>query len=163
MAGNEAVTAGDGGERPGAGVHRWPVSARLIDASSSRMQMRSVLLSLAVAAVLAGCSRVEESQPTAWSALGLQGKTLDLIDESKIETYRFAEQGLVAATLGTKGGAVAAPLYYWRIEGQALVISESPGQQGVEELVTPAIHGDVVSAKRKSGASVQYRLAKSNV
>lgn len=88
---------------------------------------------------------------------------MDLIDDSKIESYRFSEQGLVAATFGTKGGAVAAPLFYWRVEGQALVISEAPGQQGVEELTTPKIQRDVVSAKRKSGASVQYRLAKSNV
>ncbi len=125
--------------------------------------MRSVLLSLVFTAALFGCSRVEESQPTAWSELGLQGKTLDLIDDSKIETYRFAEQGLVVATFGTKDGAVTAPLYYWRIEGPALVISELPGQQGVEVLVTPALQRDVVTAKRKSGASVRYRLAKSDV
>jgi hypothetical protein len=127
------------------------------------MHMRSFLLPLAAAAFLAGCSPTQEGKPTDWSTLALQGKTLDLIDDSKIETYAFAEQGLVAATYGTKGGAVAAPLFYWRVEGQSLVISESPGQQGVEELLTPKIQGDVVSAKRKSGASVQYRLAKSNV
>lgn len=120
-------------------------------------------MSLVFAAALLGCSRVEEGQPTAWSELGLQGKTLGLIDDSKIETYRFAEQGLVAATFGTKGGAVTALLYYWRIEGPALVISELPGQQGVEVLVTPALQRDVVTAKRKSGASVRYRLAKSDV
>lgn len=125
--------------------------------------MRSIVLTLAFAMFLAGCSRAQEGQPTEWSTLGLEGKTLDLIDDSKIETYAFTEQGLVAATFGTKGGAVTAPLFYWRVEGQSLVISESPGQQGVEELVTPKIQGDVVSAKRKSGASVQYRLAKSNV
>ncbi|NCT82965.1 MAG: hypothetical protein GXC94_07485 [Comamonadaceae bacterium] len=130
---------------------------------TSEMLMRSFVLALTVAAALAGCSRVEEAQPTDWSSLGLQGKTMDLIDDSKIESYRFSEQGLVAATFGTKGGAVAAPLFYWRVEGQALVISEAPGQQGVEELTTPKIQRDVVSAKRKSGASVQYRLAKSNV
>lgn len=125
--------------------------------------MRSIILPLAFAFFLAGCSRAQEGQPTDWSALRLQGKTLDLIDDSKIETYRFTEQGLVAATFGTRGGSVTAPLFYWRVEGQALVISESPGQQGVEELVTPRIQGDVVSAKRKSGAGVRYRLAKSNV
>ena len=125
--------------------------------------MRSILLPLAAAAFLTGCSHAQEGQPTDWLTLGLQGKTLDLIDDSKIETYAFAQQGLVAATFGTKGGAVTAPLFYWRIEGQSLVISESPGQQGLEELVTPKIQGDIVSAKRKSGARVQYRLAKSNV
>ena len=127
------------------------------------MHMRSILLPLAVAAFLAGCSPAQEGQPTDWSTLELQGKTLDLIDDSKIETYRFTEQGLVSATFGTKGGAVTGPLFYWRVEGQSLVISESPGQQGVEELATPKIQGDVVSAKRNSGASVQYRLGKSNV
>ncbi|MCE4557194.1 hypothetical protein [Pelomonas cellulosilytica] len=125
--------------------------------------MRPVLLPLAFAAVLVGCSPAEEGQSTDWSTLGLEGKTLDLIDDAKVETYAFAKQGLVAATVGTKGGALAAPLFYWRIEGQSLVISELPGEQAVEELMAPKIHGDVVTAKRKAGPSVQYRLATSNV
>lgn len=125
--------------------------------------MRPVLLPLAFAAVLVGCSRAEEGQSTDWSALALEGKTLDLIDDAKVETYSFAKQGLVVATAGTKGGAIAAPLFYWRVEGQSLVISELPGQQAVEELMAPKILGDVVIAKRKAGASVQYRLATSNV
>lgn len=95
--------------------------------------MRPVLLPLAFATLLVGCSRAAEGQSTDWSALELEGKTLDLIDDARVETYAFSKQGLVAATVGTKGGAIAAPLFYWRVEGQSLVISELPGERAVGE------------------------------
>lgn len=83
---------------------------------------------------------------------------MDLIDGSDIETYRFGAEGLVSTEYGKRGGAVAGPLFYWRVEGGALIISERPTDHEVERLTEPRINGEVVSAKRKTGRSAQYRL-----
>lgn len=123
--------------------------------------MRIGLSVLSIVVALAGCSKTGGGQPAEWSSLQLQGKTLDLIDDDKVETYRFHDQGLVAVTLGAKGGPVTAPLFYWRINGNVLVISEMPDQQDLEALGGPTVQGDVVTVSRKSGARARYRLAKS--
>ena len=123
--------------------------------------MQNLLCTLSIAAVVAGCSHADEGRATDWTALSLQGKTLDLVDDAKVETYSFSGQGLVAVTIGTKGGPVAAPLYYWRVKDNSLIISELPNEKGVEELGTPKIQGDLVSAKRGTGSKAQYRLSKS--
>ncbi len=39
---------------------------------------------------------------------------LELISDSVVEQYRFHEQEYVAATLGTKGGPVCAPLLQYK-------------------------------------------------
>jgi len=124
--------------------------------------MRSILLTVLFSVAVSSCSRTDEGQSTSWSALKLQGNTLELIDGSEIETYRFGEEGVVAATYGKKGRAVVAPLFYWRVEDGVLIISELPRDQEVERLAEPKINGDVVTARRKSGSSVQYVLKKSN-
>ena len=124
--------------------------------------MRTGFAILSIAAILAGCSKADEGLPTDWPSLHLQGKTLDLVDDAKVETYSFNDQGLVSVTIGTRGGPVAAPLYYWKLKGNVLVISEFPDQPGAEELSSPKVQGDLVSASRTSGTRVQFRLSKAN-
>ena len=124
--------------------------------------MRIGLSTFSLALALAGCSGMDEGDPTSWPSLQLQGKTLALVDDATVETYSFTEQGLVAATIGTRGGPLAGPLYYWKVVDNKLVISEMPDQPALDEFVDPKVLGGVVTATRKTGARVQYRLAKTN-
>lgn len=106
-----------------------------------------------------GCSRPVEEKSTDWAKLALHGKSLDLIDDKGIESYRFHEDGIVVATFGTKGGPITAPLFYWKINGDCLTISEASDGKIFRELCSPSIQEDVIRAKRKDGSMAQYRLS----
>jgi len=122
--------------------------------------MRKLLIALVVLA-LAACSHPDEGQATDWTTLSLQGKTLDLDDGSKIETYRFSGEGVVGVDLGTQGGAITGPVFFWHIKDGLLVIPEEPDAKVFEELSKPRIQGDLFYATRKNGATAKYRLSES--
>jgi hypothetical protein len=115
----------------------------------------------AVTALLVACSQ-EVGRPTDWKSLDLPEKRLDLQDSGRVETYVFSAQGHVAATFGTKGGALTAPLLFWRIDGADLILSEEPGPDG--KLFTtfrePSIKGDIVTMKRADGGTARFQLSK---
>ena len=140
------------GCRPQAAVHGYPLSGRL-DAMKR-------LLSILLAALFAlGPAEADEGRPTDWKSIALLGKTLTLIDKNRVETFAFVEGGMTMATVGTKE-ALAGPLFYWKLRGGALVISELPDSGVYEELSSPMVNGSVVTATRKSGSRVQFQLAK---
>ena len=87
------------------------------------------------AVCIIGCSPSEPAKPTTWEAEALVGKTLTLIDEKKLEEYRFGQEHFVAAAFGIKDGPLTAPLFYWKRDDGKLVISESKEfESSVEEL-----------------------------
>ena len=51
----------------------------------------------------------------------LNGLYLRLIDEHTVEELSFNENGLVAATFGTKGGPICAPLLYWSLSKKGVL------------------------------------------
>ena len=118
------------------------------------------LLSILLAASFAlGLAKADEGSPTDWKSIGLIGKTLTLIDQNRVETFAFVEGGMTMATVGTKE-ALAGPVFYWKLRGNVLVISERPDSGVYEELSSPMVSGSVVTATRKSGSKVQFQLAK---
>ena len=121
--------------------------------------MRTAFSLLSFAVALAGCALPREGRATDWASIQLEGKKLSLIDDTRQETYSFVDKNVVTASIGTKDGPMTAPLYYWTVKSNTLVISKLPNQQVVEALTAPKLQGDVISANRKSGASVQYRLS----
>ncbi|HEY4079384.1 MAG TPA: hypothetical protein VGM81_01700 [Burkholderiaceae bacterium] len=123
--------------------------------------MKRWLSILFATSFLLGCAKADERNPSDWKSLALPGKTLTLIDRKKMEIFPFSEGGTTAATIGTKDGALAGPIFYWKIQGNVLVISEEPDSGVYEELSSPMINGSVVTATRKSGSKSQYQLAKS--
>lgn len=102
---------------------------------------------------------LNEGAHISWVALALPGKALTLQDQSELQYFPFAADGLSAATLGTKGGAVTPPLLFWRIAGPRLVLSVTPEGDVVEELSAPTINGEIVTATRKSGLRSQYLVS----
>ena len=110
-----------------------------------------------------GSAHADEGQPADWAAMGLQGKTLELVDRERVEEYRFGDEGAVTATIGQRQGPLAGPVFYWRIDGAALIISQERGKQAFVALEEPRVRGDLVSVKRKAGGqieSLQYRLVR---
>ena len=52
------------------------------------------------------------------------GRRMSLMDEKKIEVYRFSKDGVALAQLGTKDGPIAPPAFMWKIEAGRLVITD---------------------------------------
>jgi hypothetical protein len=123
---------------------------------------RSQFILFVMSAAILGSARADEGQPTNWVALRLPGKTLELIDDTRVEIYSFNDRGDVTATIGQKGGPLVGPIFYWRIKGTSLIISGSPGKPGITELDDPEVHGDIVSAKRTPGVKIEYRLTETS-
>lgn len=111
-------------------------------------------------AMLLGCSHTDEGAQTSWTSMSLPGKALELIDDTELQWFPFSSEGTSSATLGTKGGPVAAPILYWRVTGNTLQLSVFADAKIVEELSDPAIKGDVISVTRKSGVRARYILSR---
>jgi hypothetical protein len=94
-----------------------------------------------------------------WEAISLHGKTLDLIDVTRVQTLRFDAAGQVAVTIGTRGGPVAGPVWFWRIDDGTLVISDEPGAEGRIVLPAPRVVGTILSTRDATGGSIQYQMS----
>jgi hypothetical protein len=94
-----------------------------------------------------------------WNDYRIVGKRFELVDAERIQSYRFGRDGLVAAVLGTKNGPVAAPLLYWPIDGERLLISRARGGEPNEVLTLITISAPEISAQNISGQIVRYRVA----
>lgn len=93
-----------------------------------------------------------------WQALHLYGKTLELIDPIRIETYHFLENGFVAASAGDKDGEVAAPVLYWKIKDNNLLIAEDSSFKNFESFSSPHLNGDIITVQRGALRWSQYKL-----
>lgn len=109
--------------------------------------------------VLAGCSASDAGQPVSWKEIELAGKTLELIDEKRIESYRFEPDNLVEATLGEKSGALTGPTLYWKINDQVLLLSEDKDFKNSDKYSTPLVNNDVLTVRTLIFSQSQYRLS----
>lgn len=112
--------------------------------------------------MLTACSPDEPDQEVAWSALDMEHLQLELIDDEQVESYGFGKDGMVSATIGMRDGPLMAPLFYWRIEGSHLIISEGPQSQAFADLHEPRRRGDVVSVRRGLDGVSRFRVTKRN-
>ena len=112
------------------------------------------------ALLLAACSSFESGEKVAWSALIIERVELELIDDQKYELYRFGKEGTVSATVGLRNGPLVAPLFYWRVEGDHLIISENPQTKTFADLYEPRKDGDVLFVKRGLGGKSKFRVTK---
>lgn len=117
-------------------------------------------LLLLIFALLSGCSYPDEGARTSWALVSLPGKALELIDDTELAWLPFSGDGTSSATIGTKGGPVAAPILYWRVTGNTLQLSVFSDAEIFEELSDPAIKGNIISVTRKSGVRARYILSK---
>jgi hypothetical protein len=117
-----------------------------------------VLMIALLAGLMASLSLADTNHPVSWAELGLPGKTLVLMDGQKVERYRLLEGGAVAVSMGVTSGPLAAPLWFWRLEKDQLVIADSPQTTPQEALRLLRVDGRVLHVSRKSGASAQFRL-----
>jgi hypothetical protein len=93
-----------------------------------------------------------------WSGFPVEGMVLALIDDTRHESFRFSPGGIVAATIGLRGGALAAPLWQWRVVQDHLVIGADPGGDVMADLHGPTLEGDLLSA-RAGATACSYRVS----
>jgi hypothetical protein len=123
---------------------------------------RRVLLLSATSVItplFGGCVAVSDT-PKTWMELSLPGTSLILDSEIEVEELRFLGEpdgGWVAATIGTKGGPLTAPLFPWRLEGNLLVIGHD---QPFERLELLRLEEKRVVVRRSSGSVVVFHSIK---
>lgn len=87
----------------------------------------------------------------------MPGLELNLNDPTNVEWYEFGSDGGVSATIGERGGPYSAPLYYWRTDGNLLLVTDWD-QKVVEKLRLLEVgHGEIV-VQKSSGAKVTYEM-----
>jgi hypothetical protein len=134
---------------------------RLVNQTRRLAQMRRKLLISLAALSLIGCVEPDLEKPTDWTSLALPGKTLVLEDPNAIEEFSFNADATVNATFGRKGGPIAGPILYWRVNGNRLEISNSPDSDSVEELSEPSIQGRKIWVKNKLQQRVAFNISNS--
>jgi hypothetical protein len=122
--------------------------------------MRRQFMIFIASTALLGCKQSDEGSPAEWKSLVFAGQTLTLIDEKKLEIFPFLENGTTPAVIGIKDQAVTTPILFWKIQANVLIISTFPNAEIFEELSTPSINGNVITAIRKSGTKARYKLSK---
>jgi hypothetical protein len=98
----------------------------------------TVALTISVAA----CS-TERGVPTTWSELNVGTLRLELEDKQRYELLIFHADGTVSATIGMKTGPLAAPLWYWSIDSNRLIIAESATAGTIQNVLKePRLEGN---------------------
>lgn len=95
-----------------------------------------------------------------WADLCVERMALMLIDSTRHESFRFAPDGSVSATVGVHDGPLAAPVWHWHIVQDRLVIATTP-QDGdvVADLHEPTLDGDVLSVRRGAKGACRYQVS----
>ena len=123
------------------------------------MHPRILLLASLAASVLAnGCAQEDQGARTTWAQLQVETLNLELIDPDKYELLMFAPAGMVSATVGTKGGGLIGPLWYWRLEGDHLIVSEKLNADTYADLHEPRLLQDRLFVKRGLLGNAKYSV-----
>jgi hypothetical protein len=123
---------------------------------------RQLLWLLCSCCVLLGCAN-SAVQPTNWQSLVLKSVTLELVDDERFELLRLQPEGYVLVTVGVKNGPMVAPLWYWRLDEDQLIISMEPQGPVYVVLSNPRVDGGRLVVKRNSFETVQYNVRRGDV
>ena len=95
-----------------------------------------------------------------WNDKTVVGSKLELIDDKSIGVYSFGQDGLAPVTAGAKDGPVMAPLFYWRIEGDKLVLSEEKNGKALGTFQFVSRDGDILTLRVGNGSLQRYRYSR---
>jgi hypothetical protein len=109
---------------------------------------------------LVSCGADDAGESISWEEVGLTGKTLELIDEQRVEAYQFQENNLVMATFGEKNGALTAPILYWKLDNKTLLISQNDTFQDSEKFRAPLMKNGVLTIRTSFIGKSKFRLLK---
>ena len=121
--------------------------------------MRSIPRALILAVAFVFCNVSNAAQNIKWELVALDGQKITLIDKETIEIYQFSN-GFALTTWGAKGRAITSPAFYWRIEGDLLIISEKQKTPAIVEFSLQAIEGSVLTVKTKTGKLKKFKISK---
>lgn len=110
-----------------------------------------------LAGLLAGCAGPSKRDGRAWADLGMNGMILDLEDPKIMEHYAFGPKRIVAAGVGEKNGLIAAPVFFWRVRGDLLLIDDDAGKP-VDRLRLIEVRKSEVVVKRNDGTEAVFAM-----
>ena len=105
-----------------------------------------------------GCSDKKAGRSISWSELTIETMELELVDAKVYEVLMFGKKGIVAATIGEKGGPLTAPLLYWHVDGEHLFITRKPRSDPVFDLSQPRIDENLLRVKKGPVGSATYAI-----
>jgi hypothetical protein len=86
----------------------------------------------------------------------LVGLSASLVDEERIESYRFGENGIVAAQIGKVSGPITGPAFRWKIQTDHLVITD--GDKVIQNLELVDRTEKTFKVRRASGETVVFAI-----
>ena len=108
------------------------------------------------------CRAEDAGSPISWAELNVESLELELIDETSYELLMFQKEGAVSVTMGEKNGPLAAPVFYWRVEGDHLLITIEPRTETFVDLHEPRVIGSILLVKRGLAGKSRYAIRRAS-
>ena len=111
------------------------------------------------AIILSVCTLTFASPRHEWTQSDLIGLSIERVDPVDIEQMTFAIDGIVAVTIGAKGGSLTAPVFTWRLHNGRLQIFDDEHKL-YDELTLESRDASTIVARSRSGQTFTYRILK---
>ena len=98
----------------------------------------------------------KESIP--WQREFIVERTLILQDKEIYERFGFGEQGFVSATIGTKNGPIAGPLWMWQIDQDGVLTISDSSESKILSLRLNRIESELAYTLTEDGKIRVYRI-----
>jgi hypothetical protein len=105
-----------------------------------------------------GANAQQPAGSTSWEQLNVPTLQLELLHDIDYERLNFGPQGMVSATIGAKGGPLAAPLWYWHIEAGHLIITGGPAHKVYADMHTPRLEGNILLVRLGLQGEARYTM-----
>jgi hypothetical protein len=109
---------------------------------------------LATILLVIGCLPAFGQPPLPWTREKVIDLRLYVRDPVRIESYSCTRQGFVAVEVGTRRGAIRAPLWHWRIFDGRLQFRDH--QSIREEFTLLSMHRGSLTVRRRSGEIAHF-------
>lgn len=92
-----------------------------------------------------------------WKRSQIVGLEITLEDKEAVEYMLFHKDGDISITLGTKGGAICAPLYRWKLASGCLIITNYH-YKPYDEFSLVSLSRDTLLVRRKYGQLSKFKV-----
>jgi hypothetical protein len=82
-----------------------------------------------------------------WETSEIVDYKLSIINGNALEEFSFLKDGDVRATIGTTDGPVAAPIYYWEIDKNGIMIIKDYDKKSIVKIAKISESNNVISAE----------------
>jgi hypothetical protein len=118
--------------------------------------MKKIIPMIFSIALMFGCSHTEKSS---WNKNEIIDHRFELISTDSVEVFTFLDNGSAPSTVGTKGGALAGPIFSWELNDGQIQISYD---KNINVTLEKRNSTDDLIHVLRNGESATYKVQKTN-